>query len=187
MDTKKLLGHGALQFITFWAFTCRKWAHGDLEIKTNIFSYDLSRFYFWELRVPLLVGPWAGMSRNRARSRARKHARDHRLPRAINYGAVCMESLNIDRGSTIRREIACMIALGTQKLKQNNQILFQCHIFMLFVQILFLGSWRAFTSWPMGLRLGLRSRLRFRLWVLHPHGLHRRPTARCACLFLILG
>ena len=23
-----------------------------------IFSYDLSRFYFWALRVPLLVGPW---------------------------------------------------------------------------------------------------------------------------------
>ena len=77
-----------------------------------IFSYDLSIFYFWELRVPLLVGPWAGMSRNRARSRARKHARDHRLPRAINYGAVCMESLNIGRGSTIRREIARVIALG---------------------------------------------------------------------------
>ena len=78
-----------------------------------IFSYDLSRFYFWALRVPLLVGPWAGMSRNRARSRARKHARDHRLPRAINYGAVCMESLNIGRGSTIRREIARVIAIPT--------------------------------------------------------------------------
>ena len=23
-----------------------------------IFSYDLSRFYFWALGVPLLVGPW---------------------------------------------------------------------------------------------------------------------------------
>ena len=70
MDTKKLLGHGSLQFITFLAFTCRKWAHGDLEIFQKnvviflfnfcfsaIFSY-LSRFYFWALGVPLLVGPW---------------------------------------------------------------------------------------------------------------------------------
>ena len=35
MDTKKMVYNGALQFITFWAFTCRKWAHGDLEIKKN--------------------------------------------------------------------------------------------------------------------------------------------------------
>ena len=61
--------------------------------------------------MPLLVGPWAGMSRNRARAYARKHARDHRLPRAINYGAVCMESLHIGRDNTIRREIARVIAL----------------------------------------------------------------------------
>ena len=32
MDTKKMVYNGALYFITFWAFTCRKWAHGDLEI-----------------------------------------------------------------------------------------------------------------------------------------------------------
>ena len=136
--------------------------------------------------------------------RARKDARDHRLPRAINYGAVYMESLHIGRGSIIRREIARVIALpraigvraprcsvtslhGDLEIKKKF-VLFQCHIFMLFVYILFFGSRRAFTSsWPMGLRLrlrlGLRSRLRFRLWVLHPHGLHRRPTARCACFF----
>ena len=33
---KKMVYNCALQFITFWAFTSRKWAHGDLEIKKNI-------------------------------------------------------------------------------------------------------------------------------------------------------
>ena len=104
MDTKKMVYNGARQFITFWAFTCRKWAHGDLEIK-KIYIFCCLQFLFW------------------------------------------------------------------------------CHIFILFVQILFLGTQGAFTSWPMGLRL--RSRLRFRLWVLHPHELHRRPTARCACFIYL--
>ena len=38
--------------------------------------------------------------------------------------------------------------MGT--LKSFFQFLFWCHIFILFVQILFLGTQGAFTSWSMG-------------------------------------
>ena len=54
MDTKKNLGR------------CSLWGLGIFSKKYiffnsyfhAIFSYDSSRFYFWALGVPLLVGPW---------------------------------------------------------------------------------------------------------------------------------